>query len=72
MNGGEFKGSGLDKITGKPHDGRVVPGWYADKKYAEIDNYVRVEADEFVKVCSWLYRELPIMLARFKAENNLS
>lgn len=72
MNGGEFKGSGLDKITGKPHDGSAVPAWYTEKKYAEIENYVRVEADEFVKVCAWLYRELPVMLARFKAENNIS
>lgn len=71
MNGGEFKGSGLDKITDKPHDGSVVPAWYSEKKYAEIENYVKVEADEFVKVCSWLYRELPGMLARFKSENNL-
>ncbi len=71
MNGGEFKGSGLDKITGKPHDGSIIPAWYAEKRYTEIENYVRVEAEEFVRVCSWLYKELPLMLARFKAENDI-
>jgi hypothetical protein len=71
MNRGEFKGSGVDKITGKPHDSGAVPGWYGEKKYAEVENYVRKEADEFVAVCSWLYRELPGLLARFKSENSL-
>ena len=72
MNKGEFKGSGLDRITGKPHSGAVIPPWYAEKKYSDIENYVKTEASEFIAFCSWLYRELPTMLERFKTENGMS
>lgn len=68
MNRGEFKDSGLDKITGKPHSGHIVPQWYAEKKWQEIENYVAVEAEEFIRFCAWLYKELPLMLSRFKLE----
>lgn len=71
MNRGEFKGSGLDKLTGKPRDGSIIPKWYAEKRYAEIEEYIRVEAEEFVGLCSWLYRELPAMLSKYKQENGI-
>ncbi|MDO8428031.1 MAG: ribonuclease H-like domain-containing protein [Candidatus Diapherotrites archaeon] len=66
MNGGEFKGSGLDKITGKPHNGKIIPEWYASKEFAKIENYVTIEAQEFIKFNQWLYKEMPACLARFK------
>lgn len=72
MNRGEFQGSGLDKITGKPSDGRVVPQWYREQKWDAIENYVKIEAEEFLKFCSWLYKELPLMLVRYKQENDSS
>lgn len=71
MNGGQFKGSGLDKITGKPHGGAIIPQWYDEKKYNEIENYIKKEATEFIDLCVWLYKELPQMLIKFKAENNI-
>lgn len=71
MNRGEFKDSGLDKITGKPHDGSIIPQWYREKKWSEIESYVTVEAEEFVKFCAWLYRELPGMLQRYRQESGL-
>lgn len=71
MNGGRFKGSGLDGITGKPHGGAIIPQWYAEKKYDEIENYIRKETTEFVQLCVWLYKELPTMLTRFKSENHI-
>ena len=71
MNGGQFKGSGLDKMTGKPHGGGIIPQWYKEKKYNEIENYIKKEADEFITLCKWLYKELPQMLIKFKAENNI-
>jgi hypothetical protein len=43
MNKGQFKGSGLDKITGKPHGGAIIPQWYSERKYTEIENYIRKE-----------------------------
>ncbi|NUN11948.1 ribonuclease H-like domain-containing protein, partial [Candidatus Micrarchaeota archaeon] len=36
MSKGEFKGSGLDKITGKPMDGRSIPEWYEKKEFDKI------------------------------------
>lgn len=71
MNCGEFKGSGLDKITGKPHDGSIISKWYQESKWSEIENYIKVEAEEFIKFCSWAYRELSVMFVRFKSETNL-
>lgn len=71
MNRGEFKDSGLDKITGKPHNGRIIPKWYIEKKWQEIENYVTVEAKEFIQFCAWVYNELPPLLARFRAETGL-
>ncbi len=41
MNGGQFKGSGLDKMTGKPHGSGIIPQWYNEKKYKEIEDYIK-------------------------------
>lgn len=72
MNRGEFKGSGLDKITGKPRDGSIIPQWYYQSNWSAIEDYVKKEAEEFIKFCSWLFKELPPMLERFKKENGSS
>ena len=68
MNKGEFKGSGLDKITGKPMSGRDIPIWYEKGEYEKIEEYIKTEAREFIKLNVWLYRELPKFLERFKNE----
>jgi len=70
MNKGEFKGSGLDKITDKPHDGSLIPGWYQNKEYGKIINYIEVEAREFIKFIVWLYKELPECLEKFRSNEN--
>ena len=36
MNMGEFKGSGLDKITGKGSTGINIPVWYNNEEYNKI------------------------------------
>ena len=71
MNRGEFKNSGLNKITNKPQSGKWIPKWYANKEYDRIIDYITVEAREFVKLCVWLYREMPYSLFRFKKENKI-
>ena len=68
MNKGNFKGSGLDKITGKPSDGSQVPSWYEKKEYGRITDYVKTEACEFIKLNVWLHKELPLFLERFRKE----
>ncbi len=59
MNGGEFKGSGLNKITGKDRDGMMVPIWYKVGDYDKIVEYVEMETREFLKFNAWLYKRMP-------------
>ena len=66
MNGGRFKGAALDDMTSKPRDGSVIPGWYREKKYAEIERYIKEETDGFAEFCSRIYEELPNLLGKFK------
>ena len=62
MNKGEFKGAALHNLTGKPHSGSNIPNLYSEKKYAEIESYIKKEAEEFSSFCSKLYKELPQLL----------
>lgn len=66
MNKGEFKGSGLDKITGKPTDGSGVPKWYANKEYGKIIEYIKEEAKAFNELNQWLHQKLPEFLTTFQ------
>jgi len=66
MNKGEFKGASLHNITNKPHGGGKIPQWYEEKKYAEIESYIKKEAEEFSTFCSKLYKELPVLLETFR------
>ena len=59
MNKGEFKGAGLDKLTNKPQSGKEIPRLYYEKKYGEIESYIKKETESF---CEWLvklYVKLP-------------
>ena len=66
LKSGNFKGAALDDLTSKPHDGSVIPGYYREKKYAEIERYVKEETDGFTAFCSRLYEELPDLLEKLK------
>lgn len=70
MNKGEFKNSGLDKLTGKSHSGSSILTWYDEKNYKDIENYIQQETDEFVKWYEWLHEEMPQL--RNKWENELN
>ena len=59
MNKGEFKGASLHNLTNKPHGRGNIPQLYAEKKYTEIENYVKMEAEEFSNFCAKLYVKLP-------------
>jgi len=65
MNRGEFKGSGLDKITGKDRDGMMVPVWYKHGDYDKIVDYIEMETREFVKFNVWLYKRMPELLGEW-------
>ena len=68
MNHGEFKGSGLDQLTGKIHSGSPVVHWYDVKKYDEIINYIKNETTEFVKWYMWLHKEMPQLRKLWETE----
>ena len=68
MNKGEFKDSGLDKLTGKKQSGSSIMDWYAVKKYDEIENYIKNETDEFVKWYEWLHKTMPELRTQWKNE----
>lgn len=65
MNHGEFKGSGLDKITGKEGNGRMVPIWFESRDFKRIVDYVTQEAGEFLKFNAWLYKRMPGLMGEF-------
>ena len=59
MNNFRLKGSRLDLFTGKESTGINVPIWYYNKEYDKIINYIRQEAEEFVKFYAKLKKALP-------------
>jgi hypothetical protein len=65
MNQGQFKDSGLDKITGKSSNGKNIPLWYANKEFDKIINYIKNETLEFIKFNSWLYEIMPAVHEQF-------
>lgn len=65
MNDGEFKGSGLDKITGKKSNGSQLPTWYENKEFDKIIDYIKSEAEEFCKFNIWLRKKMPELLKEF-------
>ncbi|MFH1391117.1 MAG: ribonuclease H-like domain-containing protein [Candidatus Diapherotrites archaeon] len=68
MNNGEFKGSGLDKITNKETDGSQIPVWYENKEYSRIIQYIENETKSFIEFNAWLYKEMPSLLEKFKSK----
>ena len=48
-NGLIFKGAGLDKITNKKDEGRMVAEWYRLQDYDAIESYVTQETESFLE-----------------------
>ena len=69
MNKGEFKGASLHKMTNKPHSGAIVVQWYGEKKYAEIERYVKDEIDGFCGLATKLFVKLPKLRDELLREN---
>lgn len=62
FNQGQFKGSGLDKISGKEGDGFQVIEAHSFGDYNKIIEYIEMETKEFLK----LYVHLLITCTKFK------
>ena len=57
MNGGMFKG--YDRLLGKTESGALIRKWYEERKYDEIERYIREEADNFIKKYQTLKTQIP-------------
>ena len=66
MNKGEFKGAALHNITGKPRSGSNIPNLYSEKKYEEIEGYIKKETEEFSNFCARLYVDMPKLYQNMK------
>ncbi len=66
LNGGQIKGSGLDKFAKKPHDGKIIPTWYKDKEYGKIENYIKDETDVFITFLCKAYDVMPALKGNFE------
>ena len=69
LNGGSFKGAALDDLTSKSQDGSVIPGYYKEKKYAEIEKYIKNEMDGFCGLATKLFVKLPKLRDELLREN---
>ena len=67
MNRGEFRGSGMDKITDKPHDGKIVVDWYNQGNYKNIETYIKNETENFLQLYGWLLDKMPELLTEFQS-----
>ena len=68
MNKGEFRDSGLDKLTGKSHSGMPIIHWYQTQNYTEIENYIKNETKAFVNWYVWLHQQMPALRTRWESE----
>ena len=69
LNGGSFKGAALDDLTSKSQDGSVIPDYYKEKKYAEIERYIKNEIDGFCGLATKLFVKLPKLRDELLREN---
>jgi len=68
MNGGNFKGSGLDKITGKESNGFACLTFYNLKQYDKVISYIKQETEEYLRFYSWLRQRMPKLMTEFHAD----
>lgn len=68
LNGGKFKGSGLDNISKKEGNGASCLQAYKDNDYDFIERYIKQEADSFIGLYAWLVKKMPNVLLEFCAD----
>ena len=45
----DFRGSGLDKMTNKESNGKIIPEYYKNKEYSKIEEYIKQETYSFTE-----------------------
>jgi len=72
MNSGEFKGSGLDKLTGKQGSGSDIIEMHSFGDYDKIEEYIKQEAKAYIEFYAWLRKRMPELLKQFNEEKRLN
>lgn len=67
LNGGKFKGSGLNNISTKETNGATCLEFYRNKEYGKIESYIKQEAKAFLQLYVWLRKKMPKVLTEFRA-----
>lgn len=65
-NRGAFKGSGLDKVSGKDGNGALVIEAIEDKDYPAIEAYIKQEAEAFIELLVYLTANMHKVLEEFR------
>lgn len=68
MNNGFFKGSGLDKISGKESNGFAILELYSIDDWVSIENYIIQEAKEYIRLYVWLKKMMPKLRLEYQSE----
>lgn len=69
-NGGEFKGCSLERMAGKQGTGASISDWFINKDYKSIEDYIKDEAQSFIKLYSYFVKQMPVMWQGFKKEGS--
>ena len=59
-------------MTNKPHSGAIIVQWYDEKKYAEIERYIKTETGEFVNFNARLCEKMPPLLEMIGNDGNVN
>ena len=66
MNKGAFKGSGLDKMSGKEGDGKLVIEAIEEKDYPKIEAYIIQETKAYIELLVYLTENMYKTLEDFQ------
>jgi len=55
---GSFFGASLSSISNKKDDGNVIKGYYENKEFNKIENYIIDEAESFIELYSRIKKKL--------------
>lgn len=65
---GQFKGSGMNKITGKSSNGLACLTFYNAGEYDKVVNYIKQETTEYLKFYTWLRQRMPKLMTEFHVD----
>lgn len=71
FNRGRFKEASLERFTQKQDSGDKIKGWYEQRDYGAIENYIKIEASSFIELYQFLIGEMPHIWVAFAKEKGI-